>query len=88
MNGSLKDADSEQPILQILGSKKINNNSVNTDKERYRMLLSDGICSISHAMLATQANDDLPPGGPTNFTVIKVKKFVTSMINGGKADAT
>ncbi|RZB40475.1 replication protein A 70 kDa DNA-binding subunit [Asbolus verrucosus] len=63
------------PIMQVLGSKKINSSS--SDKERYRILLSDGKNNVSFAMLTTQASS----GGVQTNSIIKLKKYITSMIN-------
>lgn len=74
----------EEPIMQVLGSKKIVGNA---DKERYRLLVSDGKYQISFAMIATQINEKITSGELSVNSVIKVKKFITSMINnGGKGD--
>lgn len=70
-------------IMQVLGSKKIN--SGNSEKERYRILLSDGKHTISFAMLTTQTNDG--SGVPETFSVISIDKFITSVINNtGKGE--
>lgn len=67
-------------IMQVLGVKKITTNS---DKERYRLLLSDGKYIISYAMLSTQVTN----GEITAFSIIKIKKYITSVLgNSGKSD--
>lgn len=74
----------EEPVMQVLGSKKIVGNA---EKERYRLLVSDGKDQISFAMIATQINDKVTSGQLGNNCVIKVKKYITSMIsNGGRPD--
>ncbi|GLV34544.1 Replication protein A1 [Carabus blaptoides fortunei] len=74
----------EEPVLQVLGSKKIVGNA---EKERYRLLVSDGKYQISFAMIATQINDKVSSGQLGINCVIKVKKYITSMIsNVGKPD--
>lgn len=69
----------QDPIMQILGSKRIA--SACTDKERFRLLLSDGTNLISYAMLTTHINDQVANGEIMDNTIIKVKKYITSVIN-------
>lgn len=77
--------DYPNPIMQILGSKRIN---AGGDKEKIRILLSDGKHTISFAMLTTQLNDKVGPNGVQTFSVIKIDKYITSIINNsGKGDA-
>ncbi|KAG5891263.1 hypothetical protein JTB14_019670 [Gonioctena quinquepunctata] len=82
----MKGGDYPNPIMQVLGSKKINSGAA--DKERYRILLSDGKNTISFAMLTTPIKDKPGTSGIENFSVIKISKFITSIINNsGKGDA-
>ncbi|KAF2901892.1 hypothetical protein ILUMI_04293 [Ignelater luminosus] len=75
----------EDPIMQVLGSKRIA--STSADKERFRLLLSDGKYLVSFAMLTTQINDKIVNGELVDNTIIKVKRFITSVINsGGKSN--
>lgn len=67
----------DKPILQILGSKKIQGG----ETERYRLLVSDGLYLNSFAMLATQLNDLCNEGKLTEFTIIQVDRYITSMVN-------
>lgn len=62
----------EDPIVQVLGSKKIASNS---EKERYRMLISDGRYCISYAMLHTFGQEI------AQYSIVKLKRYVTSVIN-------
>ncbi|KAJ8958164.1 hypothetical protein NQ318_006103 [Aromia moschata] len=81
----MKGGEYTAPIMQVLGIKKINSGSA--DKERYRMLLSDGKNTISFAMLTTQLKDAVGSGGIPIFTIIKINRFITSVINNsGKGD--
>ncbi|KAI4471651.1 replication factor-a protein 1 n-terminal domain [Holotrichia oblita] len=48
----MQGAQVDCPIMQVLGSKKIT--TINSDKDRYRILLSDGLFHISFAMFTTQ----------------------------------
>lgn len=79
----MRGGDYSSPVMQVLGSKKISSNV--PEKERYRILLSDGRHTISFAMVTTQVNDE--PGGPATFSVIRINKYITSVINNsGKGD--
>lgn len=74
------------PIMQVLGSKRINAGA--GDKERIRILLSDGKYTISFAMLTAQINDRLGPNGIENFSVVQIDKYITSVVsNAGKGEA-
>ncbi|GJQ76792.1 hypothetical protein Trydic_g15003 [Trypoxylus dichotomus] len=73
------------PIMQILASKKIA--AVSSDKERYRILLSDGKHCISFAMFTTQINQKVESGDLPVFSVIKLVRYITSVIsNTDKSD--
>ncbi|KAF2878996.1 hypothetical protein ILUMI_27178 [Ignelater luminosus] len=75
----------DDPIMQVLGSKRIA--SASTDKERFRLLLSDGKYLVSYAMLTTQINDKIANGELADNTIIRVKRYITSVINnGGKSN--
>ncbi|XP_055851551.1 replication protein A 70 kDa DNA-binding subunit [Episyrphus balteatus] len=69
--------DCEKPVLQILGTKKISGG----DNERYRLLVSDGKYLNSFAMLATQLNDLYKEGNLVEYTIIRVDRYITSMVN-------
>lgn len=72
-------------IMQVLGSKRISPSS--SDKERYRLLLSDGKFVISFAMFTTQVGDHAVSSEIPTFSVIKIKRYITSVINNtGKSD--
>ncbi|KAB0796289.1 hypothetical protein PPYR_10350 [Photinus pyralis] len=70
----------EDAIMQVLGTKRIASGS-SSDKERYRLLLSDGKYLISFAMLTTQNNDKIVNGELSDNSIIKIKKYITSVIN-------
>ncbi|KAI4471648.1 replication factor a 1 rfa1 [Holotrichia oblita] len=73
------------PIMQVLGSKKIA--TISSDKERYRILLSDGLFHISFAMFTTQINEKMESGELPMFSVIKIKQYITSVVNNaGRSD--
>ncbi|XP_030553841.1 replication protein A 70 kDa DNA-binding subunit [Drosophila novamexicana] len=73
MNGE----DVSQPVLQILGIKRINTNS---DQERYRLLMSDGKYYNSYAMLASQLNEMQNRGLLNENTIVRLDKYMTSMV--------
>ncbi|KAL4707759.1 hypothetical protein ACJJTC_001705 [Scirpophaga incertulas] len=80
MNGGHYD----KPIMQVLGSKKIQGSGAN---ERFRLLVSDGRHSHSFAMLATQLNDKLITGELSDYSVVQIDRFVTSLLkNTGKGE--
>lgn len=74
----------ENPIMQILGSKKVMGNG---NCERYRLLISDGRYFHSFAMLATQLNGMLVAGELSDNTVVCIDRYITSVLNNtGKGD--
>lgn len=75
----MRGGEVDSPIMQVLGSKKIA--TIGSDKERYRIVLSDGLHYISFAMFTTQINERVESGDLPVFSVIKVKRYVTSVIN-------
>ncbi|XP_026327130.1 replication protein A 70 kDa DNA-binding subunit isoform X1 [Hyposmocoma kahamanoa] len=80
MNGGHYD----KPVMQVLGSKKIQGSGAN---ERFRLLVSDGKYSHSFAMLATQLNDKLITGELSDYSVVQIDRFVTSLLkNTGKGE--
>ncbi|EFA12891.1 replication protein A 70 kDa DNA-binding subunit [Tribolium castaneum] len=73
----MKGQEVEEPLVQVLVSKKISSRSAET--ERYRIWASDGDYSITYGILT------LPPGKPVeDFSIIKLKKFVKSEISNAK----
>ena len=71
MNGS----DFDDAILQILGVRKIA-----TDKNRYRLLISDGLNMVPWAMVSTQVAERFTiTAVPTN-SIIRLKKYFTTCI--------
>lgn len=73
-----EESDIADPVLQVLGTKKIASNG---GAERYRLLLSDGQYLQSFSMLATQLNDLVNNGDLEDFTIICVKQHITSVVN-------
>ncbi|EEB17279.1 Replication protein A 70 kDa DNA-binding subunit, putative [Pediculus humanus corporis] len=68
----------DSPIMQVLGSKKLTSNNAT---ERYRLLISDGKYHNSFAMIATQLNDLVSSGELSEFTIVKIKRYITSLFN-------
>jgi len=68
----------DDPIVQILGHKKIA--GTNTTADRFRLLVSDGRHLNSFAMLATQLNDKVTSGELCDYTVIQITRYITSMV--------
>ncbi|KMQ93699.1 replication protein a 70 kda dna-binding subunit [Lasius niger] len=84
----MKGVDIEQPILQMLGYKKLPK-SVNKDgtsgPDRYRLLVSDGQRFNSFTMLATQLNNLITDDILTEYAICKVTNYhLSSVNNGGK----
>lgn len=69
----------EKPVMQVLSSKQVN--SSQPDKVRYRLLLSDGIYTISFAMVTIQISEQSDSGGIPDYSIIKINNFITSVIN-------
>ncbi|KAL3286539.1 hypothetical protein HHI36_001044 [Cryptolaemus montrouzieri] len=73
----MEGAELATPVLQILAIKKIV--SGNANKDRYRLIVSDGRHSVSHAMLASQNNEQVLQAG--EHTIVKVTRYITSLFN-------
>lgn len=76
----MRGADMEKPVVQILGSKRIAGGG-SDQSERYRLLISDEQHLYSFAMLATQLNVMHQNGQLAEFTVIRIDRYITSMVN-------
>ncbi|KAH3857539.1 hypothetical protein DPMN_100149, partial [Dreissena polymorpha] len=70
------------PVLQILSSKLISSGGSGT--ERYRLLVSDGVHSYSHVMLATQLNSMMSGGEMDNHCVVRVKQYICNTLQGDR----
>uniref|UniRef100_A0A1B6MN54 Replication protein A subunit n=1 Tax=Graphocephala atropunctata TaxID=36148 RepID=A0A1B6MN54_9HEMI len=66
------------PVLQVLGSRKLTGN---VNSERYRLLISDGVYCNSYAMLATQLNHMVDDNQLAEYSIIRVNRHLTSMVN-------
>lgn len=71
----------DSPVLQILGVKRI----MGGDSERLRLLISDSQYFNSFAMLATQLNSMYGEEKLRENTIVRVDKYITSVVN--KSDA-
>lgn len=56
-----------EPILQVLDSKLI----VSDQKQRYRLLLSDGQCWSKYSVLSSKLNDLVTEGSISKNTIIQ-----------------
>ncbi|XP_005109695.1 replication protein A 70 kDa DNA-binding subunit [Aplysia californica] len=73
----LNGATPEKPVLQVINAKKIT--APNT-VDRYRLLLSDGDHTYSHAMLAAQMNKFLENEELTSYSIIEVTKYMCNTL--------
>lgn len=69
----------EKPIMQVLSSKPVHSNQ--PDKMRYRLLLSDGMYTISFGMITAHISSENTTGEIPDYSVIKINNFITSVIN-------
>ncbi|KAL5017372.1 hypothetical protein ScPMuIL_006961 [Solemya velum] len=81
LEGIIRGEVVDKPLLQVISSKKI---SAASSADRYRLLLSDGQTSYSHAMLATQLNDLMETGEIDNLCVVKVDRYLCNTIQGDR----
>ncbi|XP_058057306.1 replication protein A 70 kDa DNA-binding subunit [Anopheles bellator] len=75
----MKGNELENPVVQVIGSKRIA--STGEQSERFRLLISDGKSLYSFAMLATQLNDYHKQGKLSEYTIIRIDRYTTSIIN-------
>ncbi|XP_065081416.1 replication protein A 70 kDa DNA-binding subunit [Ochlerotatus camptorhynchus] len=75
----MRGTELEKPVVQILGSKRIAGGG--EQSERYRLLISDGQNLYSFAMLATQLNELHQNGQLAEYTVIRIDRYITSVVN-------
>lgn len=66
--------DAQEPILQILGTKKFNRDG---GSERYRLLLSDGKYMQGFSVLTAHLSGTLDNRDISDYTVIRVKNYDT-----------
>lgn len=78
MNGM----ECDMPIVQVLGQKKIVSQQQTPD--RYRLLLSDGVYTVSSAMLATHLNDKVTNGQIDVNAIIRLDKYICNVIGQEK----
>ncbi|CAG9864560.1 unnamed protein product [Phyllotreta striolata] len=81
----LSGGDYPSAVMQVLGKKLIHSGA--GDKERVRILLSDGKHTFSYAMLTTQVNGRLGPNGIEDNGIIRIEKYITSMVNNSTGQA-
>ncbi|KAL5724642.1 hypothetical protein ACHQM5_007874 [Ranunculus cassubicifolius] len=75
------------PTLQVTDVKLLsagqNNNGNNPDKQRYRVLLSDGV-HLQQGMLATQLNDLVSQKRLQKGSIVELSEFVSQVIQNRK----
>ena len=71
----------EKPVLQVINVKKI---TAPGSTDRYRLLMSDGNHTYSHAMLAAQMNKLLEENQMTNYSIIQVNKYMCNTLGEKK----
>lgn len=71
-----KDNNCPSLTVQILASKKFLSDP--SEKERYRLVVSDGKYFVSCAMLISKTGEF--PEGLADFSIIKIDKYLTSAI--------
>lgn len=74
MNG----VEVEKPIIQFLGHKKLSSQS---NAERYRLLISDGVQINSFTMLATQLNHLITDNTMTEHSICQITRYTISKVN-------
>lgn len=67
----------DNPVLQILCVKRI----MGGESERLRLLISDSQYFNSFAMLATQLNPMYGDGKLADYTIVRIDKYITSVVN-------
>lgn len=81
--GSLKsmmnNEDINESIMQVLNIEKVDKNCWN--KDRYRLLLSDGENSYSFFMLASQLNDMINSSALLKFDIIWITDHIISILS-------
>lgn len=73
-------------ILQVLGSRRVSNTSGADSKNRYRLLVSDGVTIHSFAMLSTDLNNLYESNQLADHTIIQVDRYVCSVVNRSDAN--
>lgn len=69
----------DKPIMQVLNSKQVNSNQ--PDKKRFRLLLSDGLNTISFAMVTTHITEQNTTGEIPDLSIIRMNNYITSVVN-------
>lgn len=70
----------KDPIMQVLAIKNAPNKN-QPDRERYRLMLSDGEFYISYAILSLPKSSDGKSAQVPDNTIIKMTHYLTSLIN-------
>ncbi|KAL7023570.1 hypothetical protein ACKWTF_012683 [Chironomus riparius] len=67
-------------VVQVLGIKRIPSSNPG-GQDRYRLVLTDGVDTHNFAMLAIPLNSMYEDGQLTEFTIVRIDRFVPSKVN-------
>lgn len=67
-------------IVQVLGIKRIPSSNPG-GQDRYRLVLTDGVDTHNFAMLAIPLNSMYEEGLLSEFTIVRIDRFVPSKVN-------
>lgn len=68
-----------KPVLQVSDVRLVNTQNQNSNNERYRILLSDGLF-LQQAMLATQKNELVRTDKLQKGSIVQLTEFVCNVI--------
>ncbi|GAV09001.1 hypothetical protein RvY_18611 [Ramazzottius varieornatus] len=68
----------ERPVVQLVDSHVLKNNTPNSSGKRYRLLLNDGRNTYNFAMLGTQLNSRFENAEFSPLSIITLEKYVCS----------
>ena len=68
-------------VLQIVGSRRVNATTAADAKNRYRLLVSDGVLIQPFAMLATELNLLYESNQLADHTIIQINRYHMSLVN-------
>ncbi|KAG8122518.1 hypothetical protein E2320_017998 [Naja naja] len=71
----------ERPVLQLITIRPI---STGNGPPRYRMLMSDGVNTLSSFMLATQLNPLVDDQSLTANAICQINRFIVNTLKDGR----
>jgi len=78
----LNGEDVQGPLyLQLLGTRRVAK-TANDVKERYRVVISDGEKTHPYALIATELNHMYEANLLTDFTILRVDRFIATNTSG------